>query len=61
MRIQEKIDGESVMSARWYRAKFSEAVPVPILGPDLMDPREFAMIKERAARRAEAAPETANA
>src|SRR3990170_4411754 len=61
MRIQEKIDGESVMSARWYRAKFSEAVPVPILGPDLMDPREFAMIKERAARRAAAAPEAANA
>src|SRR3990172_5662530 len=53
MRVQEKIDGESVMSARWYRAKFSEAVPVPILGPDLMDPREFAMIKERAARRAQ--------
>jgi NADH-quinone oxidoreductase subunit B len=57
MRIQEKIDGESVMSARWYRAKVSEAVPVPILGPDLMDPREFAMIKERASRPAASAPE----
>jgi hypothetical protein len=32
-------------------------VPVPILGPDLMDPREFAMIKERASRPAASAPE----
>jgi hypothetical protein len=46
-------------AAGW--AKVSEAVPVPILGPDLMDPREFAMIKERAARRAEAATEGASA
>lgn len=61
MRIQEKIDGESVMTARWYRAKVSEAVPVPILGPDLMDPREYAMIKERAAKAAAPAVEEASA
>jgi hypothetical protein len=50
MKVQEKIDGESVMTARWYRPKVSEAIPVPVLGPDLMDPREYAMIKERAAQ-----------
>src|SRR3972149_2846858 len=55
MKIQGKCDGESVMTARWYRPKVSEAVPVPVLGPDLMDPREYAMIKERASRPAVAA------
>jgi NADH-quinone oxidoreductase subunit B len=57
MKVQEKIDGESVMTARWYRANVSEAIPVPVLGPDLMDPREYAMIKERAAKPPEPAAE----
>jgi NADH-quinone oxidoreductase subunit B len=50
MKVQEKIDNESILTARWYRPKVSEAVPVPVLGPDLMDPREYSMIKERAAQ-----------
>jgi len=40
IRLQEKIDGQSIQSVRWYDDKPSEAIPVPILGPDLVDPRD---------------------
>jgi NADH-quinone oxidoreductase subunit B len=46
MKIQEKIDGESITKVRWYQKGDIEAIPVPILGPDIIDPRENAMIKE---------------
>jgi NADH-quinone oxidoreductase subunit B len=39
MTIQKKIDGESLRSVRWYRRGASEPIPIPILGPDLIDPR----------------------
>jgi NADH-quinone oxidoreductase subunit B len=41
IKLQEKIDGQSVLSARWYQRGSSEAVPVPLLGPDLVDPRDY--------------------
>ena len=41
IKLQEKIDGQSVLSARWYQRGASEAIPVPLLGPDLVDPRDF--------------------
>ncbi|HEX9617223.1 MAG TPA: NADH-quinone oxidoreductase subunit NuoB, partial [Anaerolineales bacterium] len=34
IKLQEKIDGQSVLSARWYQRGASEAIPVPLLGPD---------------------------
>jgi NADH-quinone oxidoreductase subunit B len=46
MKIQEKIDGESITKVRWYQKGEIAAIPVPLLGPDLIDPRENAMIKE---------------
>lgn len=39
MTVQKKIDGESLRSVRWYRRGASEPIPIPILGPDLIDPR----------------------
>jgi len=39
--LQEKIDRQSIQSVRWYDDKPSEAIPVPILGPDLVDPRDL--------------------
>lgn len=39
MAVQKKIDGESLRSVRWYRRGASEPIPIPILGPDLIDPR----------------------
>jgi len=43
--LQKKIDTESIKTARWYQKTPSEPIPVPILGPDLIDPRKFAEIK----------------
>jgi NADH-quinone oxidoreductase subunit B len=41
MKLQEKIDNESITSVRWYQKDPVEAIPIPILGPDLIDPRDF--------------------
>ena len=47
IKLQEKIDGQSVLSARWYQRGASEAIPVPLLGPDLVDPRDFPDFAEK--------------
>jgi NADH-quinone oxidoreductase subunit B len=47
MTVQKKIDGESLRTARWYRPEVSEALPIPILGPDIFDPSDVAAIKNR--------------
>jgi NADH-quinone oxidoreductase subunit B len=46
--LQEKIDKESIRTVRWYRKEPIEAIPVPILGPDLIDPRQTPIIKKQA-------------
>jgi NADH-quinone oxidoreductase subunit B len=37
--VQKKIEGESLRAVRWYRKEPAQAIPIPILGPDLIDPR----------------------
>lgn len=51
IRLQEKIDRQSIKHVRWYDKKKVDAnyVPMPILGPDLIDPRRSADIKLAAA------------
>jgi len=44
--LQKKIDGESLKDARWYKKDASQPIPIPVLGPDLMDPRKFDLIKQ---------------
>jgi len=44
--LQKMIDKQSVKSVRWYRKGADVPVPVPVLGPDLMDPRKFAVIRQ---------------
>lgn len=44
--LQKKIDKQSIKEVRWYSKEPVEAIPVPVLGPDLMDPREYDQIKE---------------
>ena len=44
--LQKKIDNESIKQARWYQKEGSEVIPVPVLGPDIMDPREYDLIKQ---------------
>src|SRR5512134_3879889 len=48
IKLQEKIDKQSIRKVSWYSRKTKEDVnyvPVPILGPDLIDPRRNAEIK----------------
>ncbi|MCC6148419.1 MAG: NADH-quinone oxidoreductase subunit NuoB [Anaerolineaceae bacterium] len=48
MALQEKIDQQSIQTVRWYKKGDSSPIPIPVLGPDLMDPRDFDLIKRRA-------------
>jgi NADH-quinone oxidoreductase B subunit len=63
--MQEKIDQQSIATAPWYKKDdpTTEVVPVPVLGPDLVDMRQVDIIKAEAAKAeaelAEAADETA--
>lgn len=44
--LQKKVDHESLKEVRWYKREPSQPIPIPVLGPDLMDPRDYALIKE---------------
>jgi NADH-quinone oxidoreductase subunit B len=46
--LQKKIDHQSIKQVPWYRKEPIPAIPVPVLGPDLMDPREYERIREYA-------------
>jgi NADH-quinone oxidoreductase subunit B len=46
LKLREKIERQSIMEVPWYRKGESEAVPVPMLGPDIFDPRQVQLIKE---------------
>jgi len=50
IRLQEKIDKQSIKQVPWYRKEPIEAIPIPILGPDLIDPRKIPQIKNRKAQ-----------
>ncbi len=51
IKLQEKIDKQSIKSVRWYqKGKDSVEIPVPVLGPDLIDPRRAAELRNIAAR-----------
>ena len=62
--LQKKIDHQSIKSVRWYSKEQLDPVPVPVLGPDLMDPREYDLIKQYSAEKlvdAQEEPETEQA
>jgi NADH-quinone oxidoreductase subunit B len=44
--LQKLIDTQSIKKVRWYRKGADEPLPVPVLGPDLMDPRNYEQIKQ---------------
>jgi NADH-quinone oxidoreductase subunit B len=45
--LQKKIDAQSFSTVRWYDSSVPfDAIPIPVLGPDIMDPREYAQIKQ---------------
>jgi NADH-quinone oxidoreductase subunit B len=61
MTLQRKIDGQSVMTVPWYQSGAGEAIPVPVLGPDLIDPRQAELIRRESAKSAEYTPVVADA
>lgn len=48
IRLQEKIEGQSIRSVSWYRKETGAEIPEPILGPDLIDPRDIPAIQSYA-------------
>lgn len=56
--LQKKIDQQSLGSVRWYKDEISEPIPIPVLGPDLLDPRDFSNFKELNSKAMSAASET---
>jgi NADH-quinone oxidoreductase subunit B len=49
--LQKKIDHQSIKAVRWYSKDPLDPVPVPVLGPDLMDPREYELIKQNSSEK----------
>lgn len=50
--LQEKIDQQSIASVPWYTKgdpTADDVVPIPVLGPDLVDVRQLGMIRQQAA------------
>jgi NADH-quinone oxidoreductase subunit B len=49
--LQEKIDQQSIRDVPWYRKDTpAEYIPVPVLGPDLVDLRQVDVIKAQAVK-----------
>lgn len=44
--LQKKIDTQSIKTVRWYGKEPDKALPVPVLGPDIMVPSQYPIIKE---------------
>ena len=49
--LQRKIEAEHWPDSRWYSKDAVEAIPIPVLGPDIMDPRQFDLIREQSLTR----------
>ncbi len=47
IKLQEMIDRQSVRTVPWYRPGGSDVIPVPLLGPDIIDVRRASEIAER--------------
>ena len=46
--LQKKVDNQSISQVPWYRKGESESVPLPLLGPDIIDPRQAPLLRELA-------------
>ena len=47
MTLQKKIESQSLKEVSWYQKGPGEPSPVPVLGPDLIDMRKAALIREK--------------
>ena len=55
LKLHEKIKRQSIMSVPWYQKGTSDYIPVPVLGPDIFDPRQIQLIKEHTLAKAKVA------
>jgi NADH-quinone oxidoreductase subunit B len=44
--LQKKIEQESIPNTRWYKKEPVAEIPIPLLGPDLIDTRKLKLIFE---------------
>lgn len=57
--LQQKIDGQSLdnmSDVPWYGVGPSDPTPIPILGPDIIDPRQMDLIRQQAQLAAQGLP-----
>jgi NADH-quinone oxidoreductase subunit B len=47
MKIQEQIDKQSIKEVSWYQKEDDPGIPIPILGPDLIDVKDFPGLMEK--------------
>lgn len=59
--LQRRIDAQSTKNVRWYSKGEIPEVPIPIYGPDIIDPRQAALIKETTAMAADIEQEVISA
>ncbi len=52
--LHKRIEAQKIRHVPWYRKTPSDSVPVPVLGPDLIDPRRAHIIRRQAQTEAEA-------
>jgi NADH-quinone oxidoreductase subunit B len=43
--LQKRIDVQSIKEVPWYRKDAIDEIPIPILGPDIIDPRQLELVK----------------
>lgn len=48
--LQKKIDTQTFEASPWYQKGSSEPIPIPVLGPDLIDPRQNAVFHQLASK-----------
>jgi NADH-quinone oxidoreductase subunit B len=49
--LQKKIDKQTIKSAPWYRKGPSEPIPIPALGPDLIDTHVLDVLREEKSKK----------
>lgn len=53
MTLQRQVDNEPIKGSRWYAKGEGKDIPIPVLGPDLMDPQKYKIIQQATSQQAE--------
>ena len=61
LKVHQKVERQSIMKVPWYQKDNSGFVPVPVLGPDIFDPRQVSLIKQTTMKGVAAKPAPAKA